>query len=443
MFDFLSKKFSGVLGWVKDKGRLTEQNVQDAINQVKDALLEADVPYDLVQEFLKQVQSGIVGKKVQKSLNPGQQLIKIVHEELLNFLGGKSAIPITNFQIPSIIMVIGLQGSGKTTTIAKLAHFVLKQAQRRGKKRKILLASVDFYRPAAVDQLEILAKQVGVDFYRAKNADPVSAAKEIQEQFKAGHYELLFLDTAGRLHIDNNMMEELVSIDSRLSPKYKILVLDAMTGQESLRVAKAFDQTVGFSTAILSKMDSDTRGGAAFAFRYALKKPISFVGCGEKIDELESFVPERMASRILGMGDILTLIEKADENLDYQEQESMSRKMMSGNFNLKDFASQLGMVNKLGSLQKIARYLPGMGDISPDMMEKGQSEMKRFKAVISSMTEKERLMPSILDGSRKKRVALGAGVCVQDVNQLLQKFEQSKQFVKMLKKGGSFGKFFK
>ncbi|MCF7799484.1 signal recognition particle protein [Candidatus Babeliales bacterium] len=443
MFDFLSKKFSNVLSWVKDKGRLTEQNIQEAVNQVKEALLEADVPYELIEDFLTKVKNEIIGQKVQTSLNPGQQLIKVVHDQLLEFLGGKSAIPLTNFQIPSVIMVMGLQGSGKTTTIAKLAKFISEQAKKRDKTRKILLASVDFYRPAAIDQLEILAKQVGVDFYRASSSDTVNAAKEIYEKFKSDHYEYLFLDTAGRLHIDNQMMEELINIDHKLAPKYKILVLDAMTGQESLKVARAFDQTVGFNTAILTKMDSDTRGGAAFAFRYSLKKPISFVGCGEKIDDLESFVPERMASRILGMGDILTLIEKAEENIDYQEQESISRRMMAGNFTLKDFADQLGMVDRLGSLQKIARYLPGMGEVSPDMMEKGQVEMKRFKAIISSMTEKERLMPGLLDASRKKRVASGSGVLVTDINQLLQKFEQSKQFVKMLKKGGRFGKFFK
>ncbi|MFA5075354.1 MAG: signal recognition particle protein [Candidatus Babeliales bacterium] len=443
MFDFLSKKFSNVLSWVKDKGRLTEQNIQEAVDQVKEALLEADVPYDLVEDFLTKVKNEIVGQKVQTSLNPGQQLIKVVHDQLLEFLGGKNVIPLTNFQIPSVTMVMGLQGSGKTTTIAKLAKFLLDQAKKREKSRKILLASVDFYRPAAIDQLEILAKQVGVDFYRASSKDAVNAAKEIYEKFKSGHYEHLFLDTAGRLHIDSQMMEELINIDHKLTPKYKILVLDAMTGQESLKVAKAFDQTVGFNTAILTKMDSDTRGGAAFSFRYALKKSISFVGCGEKIEDLESFVPERMASRILGMGDILTLIEKAEENIDYHEQESISRRMMSGSFTLKDFADQLGMVDRLGSLQKIARYLPGMGNISPDMMEKGQVEMKKFKAIISSMTEKERLIPGLLDASRKKRIASGSGVLVTDVNQLLQKFEQSKQFVKMLKKGGRFGKFFK
>jgi len=441
MFDFLSQKFSGVLSWLKDRGRLTEDNIEQAVNQVRDALLEADVPLEIIEAFLQEIKNDVVGKKVQQALNPGQQLIKIVHDKLLSFLGGSNTLSTVSFPIPSVIMVMGLQGSGKTTSIAKIAHWVQQQAKQRGKKRKILLASVDFYRPAAIDQLEILSKQVGVDFYRAKNSTAIPAAKEIYDYFKNNQYEFLFLDTAGRLHIDSDMMAELIEINTKLAPKYKFLVLDAMTGQESLRVAKAFDQAVGFDSAVLSKMDSDTRGGAAFAFRYALKKPISFVGCGEKIEDLENFVPERMATRILGMGDILTLIEKANETINQESQEAMTRRLLDGHFSLKDFAEQLSFIDKMGSLQKITRYLPGMNSVSPEMMEKGQVEIKNFKAIISSMNNKERLVPSIIDASRKKRIAQGAGVTVQDINQLLQRFEQSKQFVKMFKKAGKFRSF--
>ncbi|MBD3273088.1 signal recognition particle protein [Candidatus Dependentiae bacterium] len=438
MFEFLSKKFSGVLGWLKDKGRLTEKNIDEAVDQVEEALLQADVPYDLIQEFLNGIKQEVIGQKVQSSLRPGEKFIKIVHEKLLDFLGGKNALTLSNFQFPAVVMVMGLQGSGKTTTIAKLANYVLKQANKKGKKRKILLASVDFYRPAAVEQLKVLAKQVGVDFYQSSLSDPVAAAKDIYNYYKKNGYHILFLDTAGRLHIDQNMMEELNKINNSINPKYKILVLDAMTGQESLNVAKAFEQNIGFQSAILSKMDSDTRGGAAFAFRYALKKPISFVGSGEKIDDLENFIPERMASRILGMGDILTLIEKAEEKIDVKEQQNVAQKLMSGRFTLQDFADQMGMVSKVGSLQKIAKFLPGMGNISSDMLEKSQVEMKKFKAIISSMTPKERFLPNILDASRKRRIAKGAGVLVQDINILLQKFEQSKQFAKMFKKFKTF-----
>lgn len=442
MFDFLSQKLSGVLGWLKDRGRLTEENIQQALQQVYDALLEADVPLEIVQVFLDQIKHEIIGKKIQTTLNPGQQLIKIVHEKLLNFLGGTGTMTTVVFQIPSIVMVMGLQGSGKTTSIAKLAHWVMQQAKQRGKKRRILLTSVDFYRPAAIDQLEILSKQIGTDFYRATNTNVIKAAKEIYEYFKTNHYELLFLDTAGRLHIDPDMMKELAEINHALTPKHKFLVLDAMTGQESLNVAKTFDTHVGFDAAILTKMDSDTRGGAAFAFKYAIKKPISFVGSGEKIDDLETFIPERMATRILGMGDILTLIEKANENIDTESQEALTKKLIGGNFSLKDFADQLSMIDRLGSLQKITRYLPGMQNLPPELMEKGHSEIKKYKAIISSMTPKERLIPKILDASRKKRISLGAGVNVQDINELLQKFEQSKQFVKMFRNMGKFRNFF-
>lgn len=441
MFDFLSEKFSGVLSWLKDKGRLTEKNISEAENQVQDALLEADVPYELVNHFLENVKREVVGQKIQNSLRPGQKFIKIVHDKLLEFLGGKNALTLSSFQFPSVVMVMGLQGSGKTTSIAKLANYVLKQAKKKGKKRKILLASVDFYRPAAIEQLKVLANSVEVDFYRSKSTDPIVAAKDIYSYFKKNSYHILFLDTAGRLHVDEKMITELKIIDKKLSPRYKILVLDAMTGQESLNVARTFDSSIGFQSAILSKMDSDTRGGAAFSFRYSLKKPISFVGSGEKIEDLEPFVPERMASRILGMGDILTLIEKAEDAIDFQTQQSATKKLMSGSFNLQDFADQMGMVSKVGSLQKLAKYLPGVGSVSPEMLEKSQQEMGRFKAIISSMTKKERILPQILDASRKRRIAAGSGVLVQDVNVLLQKFEQSKQFAKMFKKFKPFKKF--
>jgi len=443
MFDFLSKKFSGVLGWLKDRGRLTDQNVDEALMQVRQALLEADVPLNTTKAFLAKVKEEVLGSKVQGSLKPGEQFIKVVHEQVLQFLGGKDANFTPSFQIPSVIMVMGLQGSGKTTSIAKIAHWVLSQAKRRGKQRRILLASIDFYRPAAVQQLKILSEKINVDFYEATSTDPVQAAQEIEQYFKQNSYELLFLDTAGRLHVDEIMMQELITINQELSPKYKILVLDAMTGQESLNVAQSFESSVGFDSAVMSKMDSDTRGGAAFGFRYVLNKPISFVGSGEKIEDLELFIPERMTSRILGMGDIMTLIEKADENINQETQEKMTKQFMSGRFTLKDFADQMNMMNKLGSLQKIVRYLPGMGNVSGEMLEKGQNEMQRFQAIICSMNKKEQIFPQILDGSRKKRIAQGAGVSVEDINQFLQRFEQSKQFVKMFKKSGGMKGLFK
>jgi signal recognition particle subunit SRP54 len=286
MFDFLSSTFSSLFSRLGKSDKLTEQNIAEALGQVYDALLEADVPYDVAQAFVQEVKQEVVGQKVMASLKPAEQLMKIVHDKLLYFLGGQSAETTFSFQIPSTIMVLGLQGSGKTTTVAKLAAFVQENAQKRGKKRAILFGSVDFYRPAAVDQLEILAKQVGVSFYRATSKDPVKAAQEIISYSQKHQFELLFLDTAGRLHVDNELLHELRQIDTIAKPKYKLLVLDAMTGQESLQVARAFDQAVGFSGVILTKMDSQARAGAAFAFRYALKKPILFVGMGEKIADL-------------------------------------------------------------------------------------------------------------------------------------------------------------
>ena len=363
MFNFLTQKFSSIFSNLMGKNQLTQKNIDEALQQVTDSLLEADVPYDVVKTFISNVQSEAIGKNVVKSLDAGQQFIKIVYEKLCEFMGGQGNTAHFSFQIPSVIMVLGLQGSGKTTTIGKLANYLLDCAKNKGKTRKILLASVDFNRPAAIDQLEILAKQLDVRFYRSKSNDSVKAANEIFELYKKENFEHLLLDTAGRLHIDTNMIQELKEIDNHLHPKYKILVLDSMTGQESLKIAQSFEDGVGFNGAILTKMDSETRSGAAFAFRYTLKKPILFVGSGEKLSDLEQFYPDRVATRILGMGDILSLIEKAEEKIKKIEQEDLANSLISGKFTLQDFANQMNMVNRLGSLSKLAQYLPGMGSM--------------------------------------------------------------------------------
>lgn len=443
MFDFLSEKFSSIFSRITGKNHLTQDNIDETVQKVQDALIGADVPYELVQTFCETLKAEAVGQKVTSSMKPAEQFIKMVHEKLKNFLGGANAVEFS-FQLPSVVMVMGLQGSGKTTSIAKMARFVQKQAEKRGKKRRILVASVDFYRPAAVDQLEVLAKQVNVDFYRSSETDPVRAAADIYKQYQNERYELLFLDTAGRLHVDNTLLQELQSIDSHVQPRYKFLVLDAMTGQESLNVAKAFEQAIGFHASTLTKMDSDTRGGAAFSFRYALKKPITFIGTGEKPEDLELFYPERIAGRILGMGDIQSLLERADEKIQKSEQDAMQQSLMKGKMSLKDFANQMNMVGRLGSMQQLMKYMPGARNmnISDEMIEKGELELKKFKAIISSMTEKEQVYPKILDSSRKNRIARGAGATVTDINQLLQRFEQSQQYVKLFKKMGRFsGKF--
>ena len=438
MFDFLSRKFSEIVNQLTDGGKLTDANIAQALESVREALLEADVPYESVNTFVAAVKQDALGKKVLASVKPGEQFVKIVYDQLVAFMGGSNNSFV--FQMPSIVMVMGLQGSGKTTSIAKMVRHVQKEAEKKGKQRRILMASVDYYRPAAIDQLEILAQSVKASFFRAASSRPVEAAQEILNQYKKGGYDLLFLDTAGRLHVDAQMLQELKEIEQIIHPRHTFLVLDAMTGQESLTVAKAFNEQVPFQGAMLTKLDSDTRGGAAFAFRYALKKHIIFVGTGEKVDDIDIFRADRIAGRILGMGDVLSLVEKAEEQVADRDKQALERSLRKGTLTLDDFEAQMSMVSNMGSLTNLMKYMPGMGaaEIKPEVMEKAEREMKLFRAVIRSMTPKERLCPQILDGSRKKRVAKGAGVDVTMVNLLLQRFEESKQYVKLFKKLGRF-----
>ncbi len=439
MFDFLAKKFSAAFARISGNDRLTETNIAAALESVKEALIEADVPYALAQEFVAAVQKEAVGKKVLASVKPGEQFIKLVHDQLVSFMGSSET---ATFEFPAagVVIVMGLQGSGKTTSIAKLVHWTKRQAANKKEKQRALVASVDFYRPAAIDQLKLLADRVDVPFYRANQTDPIGAAREILEYYKKEKFDLLLLDTAGRLHVDDAMMAELQNIVTLVAPRYKFLVLDSMTGQESLNVAQCFQNAIGFDGAMLTKVDSDTKGGAAFAFRYALKKPIIFVGSGEKIDDIELFKADRAAGRILGMGDVLSLVEKAQDKVKQEEQDAMERSLRSGRMTLDDFAAQLEMVSKIGSLGSLMKYMPGMGQISisPAQIEAAELEMKKFKAAMSSMTRKERQNPKILDESRKKRIAKGAGIDLKTVTLLLDRFEQSQQYVKLLKKFGRF-----
>lgn len=436
MFDFLSKSFSSIFSSLTGNSKLTEKNIDESMQKIKDSLLESDVPYELCNTFIAEIKQDVVGQKVVNSLRPSEQFVKVVYDRLLAFLGGEYVQDSFTFQIPSTIMMLGLQGSGKTTTAAKIALFIQNQAKKRGKSRKILCASVDFYRPAAIDQLQVVAEQAGADFYRAQATDPIKAAQEIVDYAKKQSYEILIFDTAGRLHIDETMMQELDLVQKIVKPKYKFLVVDAMIGQESLSVAKTFQDRIAFDYAILSKMDSNARAGVAFSFRYALKKPVLFMGTGEKLDNLELFRPERIAKRMLGMGDILTLVENAEDKIKQSEQDSLEKSFKSGSITLEDFAQQLSMASRLGSLSNMIKYLPGMSNlnISSAQIEQSEKEMKKFRAIIGSMTKKEKLYPKILDSSRKERIAKGAGVGLVDVTQLLQRFEQSQQFVKLLKK---------
>lgn len=443
MFDFLTSTFSNIFSKLSGAKTIDEATITSVLDQIRHALLDADVPYDLVETFIRSVREEAVSVQISKSLKPADQLVKIVHDKLVQFLGGEQEKQF-EFASPGIVMVMGLQGSGKTTTIGKLAHYVLKNAAKNNKRRKIVLASVDYYRPAAIDQLHVLAQRIGVSFYRAHAQDPVAAAREIYDHYQKEKFDLLFLDTAGRLHVDNTMLQELRDIDNALNPAHKLLVLDAMTGQESLAVAQAFDQGVGFQAAILSKSDSDTRGGASISFRYALKKPIIFVGTGEKPADLDQFHPTRMAQRILGMGDIQTLLEKADDTIKKSDQERMEKVFGTDAFTLEDFAKQLDMMGRLGSLSGLTKYIPGMGGLKIDSaaLEQGERELKRFRAIINSMTHKERIYPKLLNASsRRQRIAQGAGVSVAEVNKLLQRFEEMQQYAKLLKKSGPGGFF--
>jgi signal recognition particle subunit SRP54 len=437
MFDFLSNKFSSIFSKFGKNTKFTPENVQDVLKSIEDALLEADVPYGLCQSFIESIRAEVLGQDIIKAVKPADQLLKIVHDRLVAFLGGANASKTT---FSGVVMVMGLQGSGKTTSIAKLAYIQTKEG-----RKKVLLASVDFYRPAAIDQLQYMSQKAGANFYRAKSTDPVAAAQEIYAYFKQNSFDVLFLDTAGRLHIDSPMLQELREIDAHLKPSNKLLVLDAMTGQESLTVAQAFDGAVGFDMAMLAKMDSDTRGGAAFSFRYALKKPIVFVGTGEKVDAIEPFHPERMAGRMLDMGDLNTLMEVAEKKIKMDESGDIMKSLAKGQFTLEDFAKQMDMMSSLGSLTQIMKYMPGVGaaNIKSEDLERGAQEMKRFRVIMSSMTRKERLNPRILNGQRKARIAKGAGVDVNQVNMLMQRFEQVQQYAKLLKRMGPFKGLFK
>ncbi len=434
MFDRLTKTFSSIVSTLSGNNKISEKNIRDSVDRVVEGLLDADVPYEVVQTFVDSVKKELLGQKVASSTKPADNFLKVVNDQLVAFLGGQTADDV--IKKDEIIMMMGLQGSGKTTTIGKLAYY----AKKEKKIQKIMCASVDFYRPAAIDQLEILATNAEIDFYRSQSIDVESAASEIVNHYKQSNYDLLLLDTAGRMHVDVDMMSELKNVVKIVNPTHKLFVMDAMTGQESLHVAKTFNDEVGFDSAVLSKLDSDTRGGIAFAFRYALQKPIQFVGVGEKLEDLQLFHPERMASRMLGMGDLKTLMEKADKKIAKVEQERVHGAMMSGKFTLHDFASQLDMMGKLGSLSSIMKYIPGLSaqQIPQEEIERGQKELKVFRAIINSMTKKERLDEGLLNKTRKRRIAQGSGVNVQDVNVLLDRFAQAKQYAKLLKGSGKF-----
>lgn len=425
MFSSLSEKLQDVFKRLKGKGKLTEKDIKDAMKEVKLALLEADVNYKVVKDFINTVTQKAVGEEVLESLTPAQQVIKIVYDEMVNLLGGSDTKLTFSPSGFSIYMMVGLQGSGKTTTAGKLAGLLKKQGKNP------LLVACDIYRPAAIKQLEIVAQKVGVKCFADYNSkDAVKIAKEGIEFAKSNRCDVAIVDTAGRLHINQELMDELVSIKNAIKPTEILLVLDAMTGQDAVNVATAFNEQLGLDGIIMTKLDGDTRGGAALSVKAITGKPIKFAGVGEKMEDLEAFHPDRMASRILGMGDILTLIEKAQEAIDQKKAEELEKKLRSMQFTLEDFLDQLKQIKKMGPLSQIISMIPGVklkGDVDFDA---GEKELKKIEAIINSMTKEERQDPSIINSSRKRRIAMGSGTTVQDVNRLLKQFEDMKKMMK-------------
>jgi signal recognition particle subunit SRP54 len=432
MFESLTEKLNSVFKKVTGRGRLSETNVQDALKEVRLALLEADVNYKVVKRLVEDIRQRAVGQEVLESLTPGQQLIKIVNQELTRLMGEANQGLQLVGRTPHSLMLVGLQGSGKTTTAAKLANYL------RNQGRQPYLVPADIYRPAAIDQLKKLGSQIGVPVYQT---DPGQKPEEIclNALSKAGGEgaDVLIIDTAGRLHIDKPLMAELVRIKEKINPAEILLIADAMTGQDAVNVAKQFDESLGVTGIILSKMEGDARGGAALSIKAVTSKPVKFIGVGEKIDALEPFHPERMASQILGMGDVLSLIEKAQSEFDEKEVLKLEKKLKKSQFDLEDFQAQLQQMKKLGSLEQILGMLPGMGQLKKLKQYKpDEKELVKVEAIINSMTKGERRQYKVINGSRRRRIARGSGTTVQDVNRLLKNFTQTKKMMERFTKQG-------
>jgi len=435
MFESLTDKLNGVFKKVTGRGKLSEKNIQDALKEVRLALLEADVNYKVVKELVEDIRLRAIGQEVMDSLTPGQQLIKIVNEELTRLMGQSHEDLEFTGKTPHALMLVGLQGSGKTTTAAKLASHLRKQG------RHPYLVPADIYRPAAIDQLEKLGAQINIPVHPTDpDRKPEDTCLEALAMAGKAGSDLLIIDTAGRLHIDQGLMSELVRIKEKINPAEILLVADAMTGQDAVNVAKEFNETLDITGVILSKMEGDARGGASLSIKAVTGKPIKFIGVGEQINALEAFHPDRMASQILGMGDVLSLIEKAQDRFDEKEAVQLEKKLRRNEFDLEDFRSQLKQIKKLGSLEQILGMIPGMGKLknlkgfNPD-----QRELVKVEAIINSMTNEERRRYKIVNGSRKRRIAKGSGTTVQDVNRLLKNFAQTKKMMEQFTKKGHMG----
>ncbi|HZQ60453.1 MAG TPA: signal recognition particle protein [Casimicrobiaceae bacterium] len=432
MLDNLTQRLGRVVKQLRGEARLTEANIQEALREVRLALLEADVALPVVKEFIAAVREKAVGADVVGSLTPGQALIGVVHRELTGLMGGAAAPLDLASQPPAVILLAGLQGAGKTTTAAKLARLL------RETKKKVLLVSTDVYRPAAIDQLRTLASQVGVDWFpSATDQKPVQIAKDAVDWARRHYHDVLIVDTAGRLAIDEEMMREISDLHGAVRPVETLFVVDAMQGQDAVNTARAFKEALPLTGVVLTKLDGDARGGAALSVRHVTGAPIKFVGIAEKIDGLEVFHPERMASRILGMGDVLSLIEEAHRTVDIKEAEKLAKKVKSGKgFDLEDFKAQIGQMRKMGGLAGLMDKLPAELARAAQGASVSEKKIGRIEGIINSMTPAERAKPELLKASRKRRIAAGAGVTVQEVNQLLAQFEQTQKMMKMVSKGG-------
>ncbi|HBQ44752.1 MAG TPA: signal recognition particle protein [Thiomicrospira sp.] len=437
MFDNLSDRLAHSFKKITGQGRLTENNIKDAIRDVRRSLLEADVALVVVKSFIEKVQQRAIGQEVSASLNPGQAFIKIVKDQLTEVMGQESSPLNFNVEPPAIIMVAGLQGAGKTTTVAKLAKWL-----QEHEKKKVMVVSADVYRPAAIKQLETVAGQVGAIFYPSTaEQNPVDIAKNAHAEARRQFVDVLILDTAGRLHVDDEMMTEIKALHSSVKPIETLFVVDSMTGQDAANTAKAFNEALPLTGVVLTKTDGDSRGGAALSIREITGKPIKFIGKGEKLDTLEVFHPDRMAGRILGMGDVLSLIENVESKIDKKKAEKFAKKLKTtGNFDLEDFLEQLQQINKMGGVGGLMGKIPGMAQMKNQINDEVVAkDFKRLEAIIYSMTPQERAHPAIIKGSRKKRIARGSGTQVQDINKLMKQFTQMQKMMKKVSKGGMKG----
>jgi len=426
LFENLSEKLQSTLKRLRGKGRLNEADINEAMREVRVALLEADVNFKVVRDFVGRIKEKAMGAEILDSLTPGQQVVKIVYDELVDMIGGTQSKLTVSSKLPTVIMLVGLQGAGKTTAAGKLANYLRKQG------KKPLLVACDVYRPAAIEQLHVVGKQLGIPVFDQGQSDPVEIAKQGVAVALSQGRDTVLLDTAGRLHVDENMMDELKRIKTAVHPHEILLLVDAMTGQDAVNVASSFSDQIGIDGVVLTKMDGDTRGGAALSIKTVTGKPIKFISAGEKLDTLEPFYPDRLASRILGMGDVMTLIEKAQENVDLEQAKVMEAKLRKNELDLDDFLKNMQQIKKMGPLSQLMKMIPGMPDVKEEDLD--QSGLKNMEAIIQSMTMEERRKPEVLNASRRRRIATGSGTRVQDVNRMLKDFEETKKMMQQMTK---------